>query len=511
MSAHLSRREALRAGAILLGASMTATFIGCSANGAGPPAAAQVGTSALDELAARLRGTLLRPGDAEYEARSASANGRYLGTRPIAVAQVADEGDVATCVEWSVQNGVQPVARGGGHSYAGFSTTTGLLIDISVLDSVQINDSDGTVVLGGAASNRAMLAASADGPFFLPGGTCLAVCYGGLALGGGIGFNTHWAGLASDRMTATRMVTAGGNVLDASNSQHEDVFWACRGGAGGNFGINTAFTFALAEVPRHPITHFDINWSGADAAGAMLNAFNILSATAPAAFNADAYAQATEIGSGGPEAAIQVNTHGQYIGPADELRDLLAPVIAAAGQPDSQNITEMGFWDAQRIFATDEQPSHSWGDISRYASEPIPESAVGELVDLLVACPSRSDDANGSIWSLGWVGGDVVNAFGRTETAYVHRGMSTLLRPTTVWPNDAPASVGNDLNQWTDAVIAAIAPHTPDESYQNFPNRALTNWEQQYYAENFDRLVDVKTSYDPNDVFRNEQSIPVRR
>ncbi len=81
---------------------------------------------------------------------------------------------------------------------------------------------------------------------------------------------------------------------------------------------------------------------------------------------------------------------------------------------------------------------------------------------------------------------------------------------TTVWPNDAPASVGNDLNAWTDAVIAAIAPHTPDESYQNFPNWAIENWQQQYYAEDFDRLVDVKTAYDSGNLFHNGQSISVR-
>ena len=77
----------------------------------------------------------------------------------------------------------------------------------------------------------------------------------------------------------------------------------------------------------------------------------------------------------------------------------------------------------------------------------MPDDAVAADVDLLADCPSRTDDANGSIWSLGWVGGDVINAIGRTDTAYVHRGMSTLLRPTPVWPNDAPPSVGDDLDR----------------------------------------------------------------
>ncbi len=83
--------------------------------------------------------------------------------------------------------------------------------------------------------------------------------------------------------------------------------------------------------------------------------------------------------------------------------------------------------------------------------------------------------ANGSIWSLGWIGGDVVNRSPRNATAYVHRNMLTLLRPTPVWPNDAPSSVGDGLMSWTNDVIAALAPYTPNESYQNFPHRAITH------------------------------------
>jgi FAD/FMN-containing dehydrogenase len=88
--------------------------------------------------------------------------------------------------------------------------------------------------------------------------------------------------------------------------------------------------------------------------------------------------------------------------------------------------------------------------------------------------------------------------------------MTTVLRPTTVWPNDAPVSVGQDLDAWSEEVIAILAPHTPNESYQNFPNRLIEDWPEQYYAENLERLVDVKTAVDPHDLFHNPQSIPPR-
>src|SRR5690606_608797 len=137
----------------------------------------------------------------------------------------------------------------------------------------------------------------------------------------------------------------------------------------------------------------------------------------------------------------------------DELEDLIAPLRAAA-TPERESVGPRPYWDVARTIATTEPPSHSFGDISRYADAPVPVAAIEDMVDLLVECPSRDDDNNGSIWSLGWVGGSVMNAIGRTDTAYVHRGMQTLWRPTTVWDDVSNPEVGVALNEWTDAVIA---------------------------------------------------------
>jgi FAD/FMN-containing dehydrogenase len=348
-----------------------------------------------------------------------------------------------------------------------------------------------------------------NGPLFLPGGTCLGVGVGGLVLGGGIGYNTHWAGLTCDHLVVSRIVTAAGEVLEIDEVTNNDLFWACRGAAGGNFGINTEFTFNLVEAPQANVGWYLFRWRGADAAAAVLSAFDTMLQTAPPALNAVAMAQATDVGAAGPREAIDVMSRGQYIGPLDELQDLVRPLLASA-PPTQQTLEERTFWHVQRDIATTEPQPHSWGDISRYAADPLPDRVTAAIVDLLADCPSRSAEANGSIWSLGWIGGAVVNAVSRTATAYVHRNMTTLLRPTTVWSNDAPSSVSDGLNSWTDGVIATIAPFTPEESYQNFPNRSLANWQQLYYAENLERLIDVKTKYDPQNLFNNPQSIPTR-
>lgn len=507
---NISRRSFLRGGAaaaLSLGAGLHARQAFAGQSIAATPDASSVDPGALEDLRTRLNGTLMLPGDSGYASASAPANGRYLDVLPVAVARCANEADVVTCISWCNEHGISPVGRGGGHSYAGYSTTTGLMIDLRRLNSVRVDRQTSTVVSGGSALNSDFLTATENGPLFLPGGTCLGVGIGGLTLGGGIGYNTHWAGLTCDHLQASRIVTASGEILDIDATNNADLFWACRGGAGGNFGINTSFTFDMVEVPQHPVSFYRFEWRGADAAAAVMSAFDALLQTAPPALNAVVMAEASEVGAGGPEEAIQVMSRGQYIGPVDELRDLVAPLLAAA-TPVKQMLEEMTFWQIQRMIASAEPDPHSFGDISRFAAAPLPDSAIASMVDLLVDCPIRTADANGSIWSLGWVGGDVVNSIPRTETAYVHRNVTTLLRPTTVWPNDAPDSVASELNAWTDEVISAIRPHTLDESYQNFPNRSIANWEQLYYAENFERLVEVKTKYDKTNMFRNAQSIP---
>ena len=506
----VSRRAFLRAGAV----GALGLWLPFAADARSPAWHARVandriGNRALEELRRALKGTLLLPGDPGYDAASTPANARYDGIKPLAVAECTGEADVITCVNWSRAHRVQPVAKAGGHSYAGYSTTEGLLVDIGALKQVMLDTETGIAVVGGAARNQNVLDATIDGDYILPGGTCLAVGTGGLALGGGIGYNTHWGGLTTDHMIASRIVTADGRVRRLSPARNSDLFWACRGGAGGNFGINTQFSFQLPRIPRPEVSFYRFDWRGADAAAAALRAFDYLLQHAPANFNAVAMAQATPVGAGGPREAIAVFSRGQYIGPLSELQEFVQPLVAAAGTPVKTQLSTFKYWDMQRMFATGEGPRHGFGDISRYSKAPLPDEVYGKVVDLLADCPTRTDDSNGSMWSLGWVGGPVVGRFGRRETAYVHRDALTLLRATPVWALDASESVRDGLIAWTTQMIGLIAPYTPAESYQNFPNRGIADWQRQYYAENFARLVKVKSRYDPHDLFRNAQSIPV--
>jgi FAD/FMN-containing dehydrogenase len=508
----LTRRDLLRSGAAgALGLWLPFAADARSASWHARTASTRVSRQAMRQLWRALRGAVLVPGDPAYDLASTPANARFDAIKPLAVAQCLDERDVISCIAWCREHDVQPVVRGGGHSYAGYSTTDGLLIDLGQMTRVTLNPRTGVAVMGGAARNQNVLSATADGNYVLPGGTCLAVGVGGLVLGGGIGYNTHWGGLTCDHLIATRLVTADGRVLHVDSSSHPDLFWACQGGAGGSFGINTQFTFRLPLVPRREVAFYRFDWRGADAAAAILGAFDKLLTSAPAALNAVAMAQASPVGDGGPREAIDVFSRGQFIGPLSDLRSLVQPLVDAAGTPAKTVLQTLKYWDMQRMFASAETTRHSFGDISRYSTRPLPDAVAAKVADLLANCPTRTPDSNGSMWSLGWVGGPVIHSVGRRDTAYVHRDALTLLRATPVWARTAPESVSNGLIAWTDQMINLVAPYTPAESYQNFPNREIKDWPRQYYAENFSRLVRVKTKYDPQDVFHNPQSIPSRR
>lgn len=495
----LNRRQFL-AGSAAIAASVAAG----SAYGRQATPVATPTTAALDGLRASLRGTLMVPGDSGYLIASQPANARYNDIRPMAIARVADVEDVATCIRWCNETGVLPVPRGGGHSYAGFSTSYGLMIDLRRLNHYNVDYNTGSASVGGAALNGDAMVALENGPAFIPGGTCMGVGYGGLTLGGGIGYNAHWAGLTCDHLVETTVVTADGEIVIANQTENPDLFWACRGGGGGTFGINTSFEFSLLDVPQHDVAWYRFDWYGADDVGAVFAAFDHLIQNAPEELNAVAMMEPIPMENGDANAAVHGMSRGQFIGSLDDLRDLVQPLLNAA-TPRDELFETMPFWSVQRMIASAEPEPHSWGDISRYSAASLPGDTLEKLVDAVVHCPHREDDVNGSIWSLGWIGG-AVSRFGRDETAYVHRTATTLLRPTTVWTADS-AEEGAELNEWTDDVIKTLTPYTLAESYQNFPNRDITNWQDLYFAENYPRLREIKSKYDPNNLFRNMQSV----
>ena len=204
--------------------------------------------TALQELAARLRGTLLRPSDAGYEQACRVYNG-MIEKRPALIARCMDVADVIAAINFAREHKLTLAVRGGGHSGPGLGTCDdGLVIDLSGMKGIRVDPSARTArVEGGCTWGEVDHATHAFG-LATPSGFISTTGVGGLTLGGGIGYLSRTLGLTIDNLLSVDMVLADGSFVTASAKDHPNLFWAVRGG-GGNFGVVTSFLFQL-----HPIS-----------------------------------------------------------------------------------------------------------------------------------------------------------------------------------------------------------------------------------------------------------------
>ena len=452
-----------------------------------------------DALARALRGRLIRSGSPGYQDAALPQNLRYAARRPAGIARCADTADVGTAIRWARDNQVALVARGGGHSYGGYSTTGGLLIDLNGMASVAPDPGTGTVHVVGAARNRDVAAALQPLEVTVSAGRCPGVGVGGLTLGGGFGFSARQLGLTADALTETALVTAAGEELTCNETENADLFWACRGGGGGNFGINTSFTFRTTPVGE--VSVYRCTWSSVDPAR-LLDEFQQVLAAAPDAFS-------MRLGFGAPSnprGPITLEAIGQYFGPSTELASLLAPVFGAAA-PTTREVHDVTYWEGKDLLADNEGPS-AFTERSLFVPGPIDSDGLALFADLLRRRPATVGPSSGSVKVFSW--GGAIGRVAPSATAFVHRQALALLSVGTSWASDEEPSLVRRLLAWVDQVWDAMRPHTSNESYQNFIDPALTDWERAYYGANLERLVAVKRRVDPDDVFHFAQSIPTR-
>ncbi len=481
----LSRREFLKWGSLL---GLTALLPGC-----GGSSTATVETpvlAPLDVLARNLTGQLLKPGDAEFLARAVPQNLRFAANLPTAVARCSSPADVQTALRWCQDYGVPLAVRSGGHNYAGYSTTSGLLLDTTLMNDVQFESSTGRAKLGGGAKNRDAFAALRNTNTAITHGRCIGVGVAGLTLGGGVGFNMRARGLTCDALVETEVVTADGQVLVCNALQNEDLFWACRGGGGGNFGVNTSFTFQT--FPVGTVTAFLIDWETLP-----LEVFRTLITLAPGFPTTLGIIGRIDRSAGGHTKAISL---GQFLGTPDELKALLAPLYALAA-PSREDIQQLPYWDAQDILSEPGRPGF-YQEASRYVYTPFDNAALDLIEDFMQRWPETHGSADFSFFLTG----GAVDDLARTDTAYVHRGAVMVVASANSWTeeDDPAASL-----QWQAEFDQALGPLTSEERFVNFPDPSSTDFLRAYYGQNLERLIEVNRKYDPGQLFKYPQAVPV--
>lgn len=475
--------------------------------------------------------TLYRRGGASYEALSIPFNHRYADVRPAAILAAGTPGDVAVAVAWARDVGMPLVPRSSlGHNYAGYSTTPGLLVVMSRLREIAVTPNPTPappqrygpieVVPDAGLLTVAAGVVNADlGPLlqrqgvFVPAGRCPTVGVAGLVLGGGIGFSDKMFGLTCDRLASTDVVLADGTTTTCDPGTDPDLFWACRGGAGNNFGVNTGFTFRYVRL-QGEVTYFRLRW-GADSMVPALTALQQVAAAQLADRRFDCrigagttLAAGTTPGAGGTR-QVYADAIGQFYGYADELAMILGPALAV-GTPaeraaNRDSIRQVTPAEAAALLSAS-TPVQQFAVKSAVLREPLDAAQLETLVTGLRQWPgSRNPDGAGV--ALFCMGGQI-NEVPPDATAFVHRDALFILAAEASWADDDPPATEVASVSWlTELYDGLLAGRPPSGAYQNFPDPDLADWRRAYYGDNYQRLVEVKRKYDPTDFFTYPQGV----
>jgi FAD/FMN-containing dehydrogenase len=455
------------------------------------------------ELAHQLRGTVVTPASAAYGRDKVLVDSRFDGTHPRAIVYCESPEDVEKTVRWAQKHHIRIVPRCGGHSYAGYSTIgAGVVVDVSRMRGVHARN--GLATVGAGARLIDVYGALAAHGRTIPAGSCPTVGIAGLALGGGVGYAGRKFGLTCDNVVGLSLVTAQGELLECGPHQNADLYWACRGGGGGNFGIVTSFRFRTHRVGQ--VAYYEIAWPWADAARAA-RAWQEFAPHAPDGLFSTFY-MATGTPRG-PGTEPVVSSGGQFFGGEAELRSLLAPLIAA-GSPFRVTAGTLPYIDAIMHWAGC-HPLERCNIVGRlrfkaksdYVRAPLSKTAVGTLLAGLEASQA-STSLGGAALILDSYGG-AINRVHAAETAFVHRDPLYSIQYFSSWTGSGTGDL-----RWIRKLYAAMRPHVSGFAYQNYIDPDLRSWQHAYYGKNLRRLTEVKRKYDPDRFFHFAQGIPTR-
>jgi hypothetical protein len=444
-------------------------------------------------LARLLDGDVIVPGSARYGSARLLWDTRFDRLKPRAIAYCASRADVERIVRWARSERIHVVPRSGGHSYAGYSSGNGVVVaDVSRLKQVKLSGSRATV--GAGANLFSVYAGLAKHAVTIPGGSCPTVGIAGLALGGGIGYSSRQFGTTADNLVRLQIVTANGELLVCDASHHADLFWACRGGGGGNFGIVTDFTFATHPVST--VATYSIEWPWAQAAQA-LAAWQQFAPHAPDALFSVIDLIATDPSA--PGARAHVVSAGQYFGPESDLPSLLQP-LTGVGTPIRVVTKTLSYLDAVvhwagcRDAATCTEARSAFAAKSDYVAAPLSAAAISTVVNAVAA---RQGHGRGALYFDS--SGGAINRVPKAATAFVHRDSLFSIQYTSGGDSSSLA--------WLANLYAQMRPHVSGFAYQNYIDPNLHTWPHAYYGANLPRLEAVKRKVDPHGFFRFAQSI----
>jgi FAD binding domain-containing protein/berberine-like enzyme len=455
--------------------------------------------SALEEFRAGFDGEALLPGDAAYDEARSVWNGN-IDRRPALIARCGAPMHVAEAIALARREGLELSVRGGGHNFAGSAVCDdGLMIDLSTMNDVTVDADARRARCGGGATWADLDGATQQHGLAVTGGFISHTGVGGLTLGGGMGWLTRKAGLSCDNLVSAEVVLADGQVVRASADEHENLFWAIRGG-GGNFGVVTEFEFALHEVG--PLVQLGLFFWGADQGVEALRVSRDIVAGLPEGVGA------LIAGLSAPPAPFVPQEHqlapgfalliGSF-GSPEEHAEIVAPVREALA-PLFELVTPIPYTQLQKMF----DEGNAWGthayEKALYLDE-LSDEVIAIFADQL---PRKASPLSFvPVFPLDGAYTDV----GEDDTAFGgSRSARFVFNIAAICP--VPELLEAD-RAWVRGFWEALRPHASGSgSYVNF----MTDIEEDrvraaYGAVKYDRLSRIKADYDPDNVFHLNANI----
>ena len=440
---------------------------------------------------AKLTGRVIHADSPGYAEARTDWDGLYR-SYPLAVVFAQTTQDVVNAISWARQHDVALRARSGRHSLEGWSNVSGgIVIDVSEMKSARLDPAARTAVVGAGFTQGQIVTALGEEGFAVPTGGEATVGLAGATLGGGLGFLTRKFGMACDNLIAAEVVVplgdAGAQAITTDEHNYSDLLWALRGAGNGNFGIVTSFTYRMH--PLNQVTLVEAQWNGFE------NLRGVFDAWQRQAPNADV--RLSSVLDIGPD-RIGLLAVLQSGSPA-EARELLAPVLSVGGPEVSGRA---GSWAA--IFARLQPPPESavekaknWKFYSQFITDPYPAEAIDIVGKFMTNAPSEVSD-----YFCSSLGGAVKTA-PPGGSAFAHRDALFYAEPGAGWNGDA---ITPRAQAWVAEFSQALRPYVSG-AYVNVPNAGMLDWETAYWGDHYARLREIKAKYDPDNVFRYEQSI----
>ena len=449
-------------------------------------------------LYSRFKGDLIRPGDSWYEEARVVWNGMVART-PGLIARCADVSDVQNAVRAGSETGIATAIRCGGHSLAGFSACDGgLVIDLSRMRQVTVDAEARRARVAGGCLLGSIDSATQKAGLVFPSGVVSHTGASGLILGGGTGWLTRRFGLSCDNVEGFTLVTADSSVARANAKENPDLYWALRGG-GGNFGVVTEF-----EVKLHPLTSVVLAAGLCPQADihALLQFWRDFMADAPLDLKWN-----IDLRLAPPTKAVPVGLRGRpvassslvWTGELEAGRPYLERALSMCS-PDSVSSKIVSFLDLQTMADSDFPHGRRYYTKSGYFAD-LDDSVIDRMVEAVATIPSSETQIE-----LAYLGGAAAKV-GADETAFGDRSAPFIMNLLANW-SEASADAGNIA--WIRGIFNKLRPAMKPGVYVNFMSGDEQDRVPEAYHQRWDRMVAVKSNYDPKNFFRLNQNVPPR-